>query len=108
MRKRSLVTILAGIVTHSVVFTYLADRTTCAARVSATARGPDLGKCVMRVLPDFDPTESRMVLRITWDSDTWPVTFLPGYVIAGAAGLLVGVILWGLWARRSRRLTYVR
>ena len=97
---KTLISILAGIVTHSVVFTYVADRTTCAARVSASAKGPDLGKCVMTVLPDFDPTESRVILHLTWDSDTWPISFLPVYVTAAVAGLLVGLILWAAWARR--------
>ena len=96
---KPLISILAGIVTHSVVFTYLADRTTCAARITS-ARFRELDKCVMTVLPDFDPTSSRVIFHITWDGDTWPTTFLPGYVIAAVAGLLVGLMLWALWARR--------
>jgi hypothetical protein len=87
---KTLITILAGIVTHSVVFTYLSDRTLCAARL-ADGGGERFGECVMRVLPRFP---------LTWHADTWSIVFLPGYLIAAVAGLLVGLILWAIWARR--------
>jgi hypothetical protein len=92
---KALVSILAGIVTHSLLFAYLAGRTTCAARISSLGY-EDLGKCVMRVSPDFD----RISFHITWDAGDWPITFLPGYAIP-AVGLVVGLILWATWARRE-------
>jgi hypothetical protein len=67
---KALVSILAGIVTHSLLFAYLAGRTTCAARISSLGY-EDLGKCVMSVSPDFD----RIRFHITWDAGACPISF---------------------------------
>jgi hypothetical protein len=89
---KTLISILAGMVIAGFVFVYLGVRTTCIVRTTVNgAEEQDYGPCVMTVLPDY---------HINYAGDSWPHAFLPVYVMAAAAGLLVGLILWAVWARR--------
>ncbi len=94
---RTLISILAGIVTHILLFTYLSGRTTCAVTIQVE-RSPQPGDCFVRFWDN---------LRITYPgglpvTDTWGQVLSPPFLIPAVAGLLMGVILWAAWARKQR------
>jgi hypothetical protein len=107
---KSLISILAGIVTHILLSTYLSGRTTCAVRVGAEGIDPQVGRCVMRLWNGFKITYPGAFFADTQVQvphpggvpamDTWKQFLSPPFLIPAVAGLLVGMILWAVWARR--------
>jgi hypothetical protein len=90
---KSLISILAGVVTAGLFFAYLGTGTSCLVSHPLGVQGREVyEECVMRVLPGYS---------ITWDGGAWPYPFLPAYLLPAVTGLLVGLILWAVWARRQ-------
>jgi hypothetical protein len=109
---RTLISILAGIVTHILLFTYLSGRTTCAVTIQVE-RSPQPGDCFVRFWDnlritypgDLFLTDARS--KVTYPgglpvTDTWGQVLSPPFLIPAVAGLLMGVILWAAWARKQR------
>jgi hypothetical protein len=102
---KTLISILGGIVTHILLFTYLDGRTTCAVTVGAEDIDPQVGRCVMRIWDGFKVTYPGTQAALSSPggsvSESWRQLLTPPFLIPGVAGLLVGVILWAAWARRQ-------
>jgi hypothetical protein len=106
---KTLTSILAGIVAHILLFTYLSGRTTCAVTLGAEDTNPQVGKCVMRIWNGFKVTYPGAFFADTQVQvphpggvpvlDTWKQFLSPPFLIPAVAGLLVGLILWTIWAR---------
>jgi hypothetical protein len=108
---RTLVSILAGIVTHIVLFTYLSGRTTCAVTIGGEGDA-QVGDCFMTVWDNLGITYPGGLFltdvqeKVTHPgglpmTDTWQQFLSPPFLIPAVAGLLVGLVLWAVWARRQ-------
>src|ERR671915_661881 len=106
---KTLISILAGIVTHILLFTYLSGKTSCAVTISGEGDA-QVGVCVMTFWDNLRVTYpgglflTEVQERIASPdglpvSDTWRQALTPPFLIPAMAGLLVGLILWALWAR---------
>jgi hypothetical protein len=107
---KTLISILAGIVTHILLLTYLSGKTTCAVTISVEGDA-QVEECVMTFWDSLRMsypgglflTEAQEGIAYPDGlpvSDTWKQFLSPPFLIPAVAGLLVGLILWGLWARK--------
>ena len=109
---KALISILAAIVTHILLFTFLSGRTTCAVTLGAEDIDPQVGRCVMRIWNGFKITYPGAFFAGTQVQvphpggapvmDTWNQFLSPPFLIPAVAGFFVGLILWAAWARSGR------
>ena len=108
---RTLVSILAGIVTHILLFTYLSGRNTCAVTIGGEGDA-QVGDCFMTVWDNLRFTYPGGLFltdvqgKVAPPRDlpvthTWQQFLSPPFLIPAVAGLLVGLILWAVWARKQ-------
>jgi hypothetical protein len=107
---RTLVSIFAGIFTHITLFTYLSARTTCAVTVRVE-RAPQVGDCLMTFWDNMRISYPGALFMTDVQegitppgglpvTDAWRQVLTPPFLVPAVAGLLVGLLLWAVWARK--------